>query len=389
MVSKLQGSQNLDNLSETFALSLSYLTSSRTIQMANTNMSGEHVLVTGGNGFVGRHIISAFIEQYPEAKLSALDIEKLPDTKSFDGNVNFIQTDITQEEKLMEILMKVRPTIVIHVAGIVPTGNDRYSQRLHEKVYRVNVNGTRNILAAAKAAKVKCFVYTSSVCIISDDVAHDYPNMDENLPVGNASLIYGASKGIAEPMVINSNTDDFLTCALRPSVIFGPGDPHCVPTIHRCIAKGETPFIIGDAVNLYDFSYITNVADAHVLAVRNLLGPKTAAGETFFITNGEPVPFRDFCLAVWVNFGHVPKYQIRIPVAVAWFVGLVAEWVTWLFGTQSTLSRGSVQDYTQTAYADIRKANTILKYRASVGLDEGLKICCDVSVVKSFLNALR
>jgi len=194
-------------------------------------------------------------------------------------------------------------------------------------------------------------------------------------------LIYGTSKGIAEPMVLNANTNDFLTCSLRPSVIFGPGDPHCVPTIHRCIAKGETPFIIGDALNLYDFSYITNVADAHVLAVRNLLGPKTAAGETFFITNGEPVPFRDFCLAIWANFGHVPKYQIRIPVTVAWFVGFVAEWVTWLFGAHSTLSRGSVQDYTQTAYADIRRANTILKYRAGVGLDEGLKISCNVGVV--------
>ena len=343
-------------------------------------MSSEHILVTGGTGFVGRHIIIALTEQHPEAKLSALDIEKPPDEKSVAGNVDFIQADVTKEEQLMEILMKVRPTIVIHAAGIVPTGNDRYSQRLRKKVYRVNVNGTRNILTAAKAVGVKCFVYTSSVCIISDDIAHDYPNMDENLPVGNASLIYGASKGIAEPMVLKANTKDFPTCALRPSVIFGPGDPHCVPTIHRCIAKGETPFIIGDAVNLYDFSYITNVADAHVLAVRNLLGPKTAAGEAFFITNGEPVPFRDFCLAVWVNFGHVPKYQIRIPVVVAWFVGLVAEWMTWLFGGQSTLSRGSVRDYTQTAYADITKANNILKYRASVGLDEGLKISCNVGI---------
>ena len=356
--------------------------------MANIDMSGEHILVTGGTGFVGSNIISAFMEQHPEAQLSALDIERPPDTKSLRGSVNFYQADITQEEQLMEVFMKARPTIVIHTAGIVPAGNARYGQRLRDKVYRVNVDGTKNVLAAAKTARVKCFVYTSSVCIISDDVANDYPNMDENLPVGNASLIYGASKGIAEPMVLNANSDHFLTCALRPSVIFGPGDPYCVPTIHRCIAKGETPFIIGDAVNLYDFSYITNVADAHVLAVRNLLGPKTAAGEAFFITNGEPVPFRDFCLAVWANFGHVPKYQIRIPVAVAWFVGLVAEWATWLFGAQATLSRGSVQDYTQTAYADIRKANSILEYRARVGLNEGLKISCDVRTADSPLKVL-
>src|SRR5579871_1520898 len=106
--------------------------------MENTNMSSEHILVTGGTGFVGRHIISGFIEQHPEVKLSTLDVEKFSDEKLVLGNVTFIQADITDEKQLMEILMKVQPTTVIHTAGIVPTGNDRYSQRLREKVYRVN-----------------------------------------------------------------------------------------------------------------------------------------------------------------------------------------------------------------------------------------------------------
>jgi sterol-4alpha-carboxylate 3-dehydrogenase (decarboxylating) len=171
-----------------------------------------------------------------------------------------------------------------------------------------------------------------------------------------------------------------LTCSIRPSVILGPGDYQLVPTIQRCIAKGETPFIIGEATNLYDFTYVSNVADAHVLAVENLLTSKTAAGEAFFISNGQPVPFRDFCLAIWADFGHVPKYQVRIPTAVASVVGLIAEWVTWFTGTEATVCRGSVKDYTQTAYANLSKAREILGYEAKVSLPEGIRLSCEVSL---------
>jgi sterol-4alpha-carboxylate 3-dehydrogenase (decarboxylating) len=170
-----------------------------------------------------------------------------------------------------------------------------------------------------------------------------------------------------------------LTCAIRPSVILGPGDYQLVPTIQRCIAKWETPFVIGSADNLYDFTYVSNVADAHVLAVENLLSTQTAAGQAFFISNGQPVPFRDFCLAIWADFGHVPKVQIWIPTAVAWCVGFLAEWATWLTGTEATLSRGSVKDYTQTAYANLQKARDVLGYEPKVGLSEGIKLSCEVS----------
>lgn len=153
-----------------------------------------------------------------------------------------------------------------------------------------------------------------------------------------------------------------------------------VPTIHHCIAKYETPFVIGEAQNLYDFTYVTNVADAHVLAVRNLLTSKTAAGQKFHISNGEPIPFRDFCLAIWKESGHVPWFTVRIPIVVAWFIGWLCEIITWVMGTEATLSRGSVRDYTQTAYADISKARSVLGYKPRVSLADGIRISCKVGV---------
>lgn len=348
------------------------------MEKSKEDLSGQHILVTGGTGFLGSHIVTAVLEHYPKAKLSVMDITKPLDWKPPRDDVEFYQADVTRPEELQKAISEARPTVLIHSAGIVPAGSDRYSNRLRELVYSVNVQGTKNVLSAAKEAKVKAFIYTSSITIITDDNANDYPNFDESTPIGNASLVYGASKVLAEPLVLAENSEDFRTCALRPSVICGPGDTQLVPTIHACIAKGETPFIIGEATNLYDFTYVSNVADAHVLAAENLLTTATAAGEAFLITNGEPVPFRDFCLAVWAHFGHVPKFQVTIPVSVASVVGFIAEWATWMLGTQATLSRGSVRDYTQTAYANIGKARKILGYEPRVSLDEGLKIACEV-----------
>ena len=101
-------------------------------------------------------------------------------------------------------------------------------------------------------------------------------------------------QAMAEEIVLRANDGSLATCVLRPSVLCGPGDNQLVPPIHACIAKGETPFIIGNGLNLWDVTYVDNIADAHMLAVKNLLTTRTAAGEAFFIQNNEPITFREF-----------------------------------------------------------------------------------------------
>ena len=137
--------------------------------------------------------------------------------------------------------------------------------------------------------------------------------------------------------------------------------------------------MIGDGLNLWDATYVGNIADAHVLAVENLLTSKTAAGEAIFIANEAPITFRDFCLAVWANFDHYPPFTIHIPIALAAFVGLLAELVTWATGTATTLSRGSIFDATATRYCNGSKAQRLLGYHPRIGLEEGLRRSCQVS----------
>ncbi len=183
--------------------------------------------------------------------------------------------------------------------------------------------------------------------------------------------------------MLSACDENLATCALRPSVLFGPGDDKLIPTVHACIAKGETPFIVGDGENMWDVTYVGNVADAHILAVENLLSTRTAAGEAIFISNEEPIPFRDFCLEVWKNFDHYPSYEVHVPVSLASFVGYIAEVLTWIAGTPATLSRGSVLDACGSRYCSGVKARQVLGYKPRVGIEEGIRISCIVSLRKN------
>jgi sterol-4alpha-carboxylate 3-dehydrogenase (decarboxylating) len=154
-----------------------------------SDIADEHILVTGGAGFVGSHIVRAFEEKY--AKVSILDLKR-PITQP-DGPDRFYQADVTDYDQVLNVFKQVAPTVVVHAAGIVPTGNDRYSKRLEDITFKVNVEGTKNIIRAVKECKIQYLVFTGSVTCVTDDVGNNYPNYDESTPL-NASLIYGQSK---------------------------------------------------------------------------------------------------------------------------------------------------------------------------------------------------
>lgn len=340
-----------------------------------------HVLVTGGAGFLGNAVATALLDKYPRWRVSTLDIHTPSEAIRNSVHQHF-EVDIRSSTKVGEALQGYRPDIVVHTAGIVPARRKRYSTSKADRdhVFSINVEGTKHILDATMAAGCKLFVYTSSCTAVTDDLDRDYHNIDESEPLGNARLHYGESKAEAERYVLSPELAQkgLKTCALRPSTIIGPGDTSVIATMADCIKKGETPFIVGDGNNLYDFIYIDNAAWAHVLAVENLLTTQTAAGEAFFVSNQEPVYFWDFLAYVWAQLGHHPKRRFYIPSRLAWVAGAVAEFTEWMFGTDSTMSRGSVKDGTKMQYANCRKAEAILGYKAEVGLAEGVRRACAV-----------
>lgn len=184
----------------------------------------------------------------------------------------------------------------------------------------------------------------------------------------------------------NRKPENFLTCAIRPAGIFGEGDVQLLPKMVTAYRKGQTKFQVGDNTNLFDFTYVENVAHAHLLAVLALLhthkiqptvplDTERVDGEAFFITNGEPVYFWDFARAVWHEAGdRRPLSGVwHLSADVAWTIGTILESIFWVLGKKPNLTRAQVRYSSMNKYHSISKAKMRLGYEPIVGLGEGIK----------------
>ena len=176
-----------------------------------------------------------------------------------------------------------------------------------------------------------------------------------------------------------------LTISIRPAAIFGPGDAQLLPPIINVYHTSRTGFQLGDNDNLFDFTYVENVAHGHILAARALLATaqlktqpldyERVDGEAFFITNDSPVYFWDFARMVWKACGSTlgTEHVWVISKDFGLTLGGVMEWVYWIVGKTPKLTRRQVRYSSMTRYYDIGKAKKMLGYAPIVGLQEGIE----------------
>ncbi|KAG0674778.1 erg26, C-3 sterol dehydrogenase [Kluyveromyces marxianus] len=333
------------------------------------------VLLIGGAGFLGLHLIQQFHELTPRPNIHVFDVRPLPDRISkqftFDpSTIEFHQGDLTSPADVRKAIETSHAEIVVHSASPMH-GN---SQEIYEKV---NVKGTKNLLTVAKQCNVKAVVYTSSAGVIFN--GQDIHNADESWPIPEVPMDgYNETKAIAEEMVLQANDPehDFLTIALRPAGIFGPGDRQLVPGLRQVAKLGQSKFQIGDNNNLFDWTYAGNVADAHVLAAQKLLdssAAKAVSGQTFFITNDTPTYFWALARTVWKADGHIDKSVIVLnrPMAIA--AGYLSQFFSKLLGKEPGLTPFRVKIVCAYRYHNISKAIKLLGYHPKVDIEEGIK----------------
>lgn len=144
---------------------------------------------------MGAAIARAISSKHPACAITILDLNPPdPTTHKVPSSATFVKVDVTQAEEVVEAVGRVKPDVIIHTAGIVPVLAERFGRRLEQFVWKINVQGTKNLLAAARRAGVQAFVYTSTCCVVTDDMDAPYPNIDERWPTARSSLIYGESK---------------------------------------------------------------------------------------------------------------------------------------------------------------------------------------------------
>lgn len=321
------------------------------------------VLVTGALGFVGRHLARRLMGRGDRVILT--DVQDHADVLS---PGTYRSVDVRNYGVIKSALEGVET--VYHVASLVQT-----RQADAQMVWDVNLQGTQNLIRACQEAGVRRLVYVSSASVVYEGTHIE--NGDESLPYATVSQApYADSKIAAEKAVLEADGIKGLrTCALRPHVVFGPGDGRFFPALVKRAREGSLKYGVGLGRKISDFTYIDNLIDALVSAQEKLATDSSIGGEAFFITNGEPMAFWDFVDKVLVALEQKPT-RGRIPFAIAYTAAMVSEWMCALRpslpSAENGLTRFSIRYMCTHHYFSIDKARQSLGYEPAVGIDEGI-----------------
>lgn len=321
------------------------------------------VLVTGGGGFLGRHIVDKLLSS-GNTDIRVLSRGSYPDLT--ECGIEVIKADLSDKDKLINACEGVES--IFHVAS--KTGISGRFKDYHQ----TNVIGTRNLLQAAGLRGVKNFIYTSTPSVVygKDEII----NGKEDLPYPNHYLTYyAATKAEAEIMVLSYNGRAGLrTCSLRPHLIFGPGDTNLTPRIIEKSLSGKLR-IVGSASNLVSVSYVENVADAHICALERLKEKdKNVCGEAFFINEDKPVNCWEFINNLLESCG-APIVDQKVSSRTAYVIGAFLERLGSLFSSnwEPPMTRFLALQLSTSHYFDNTKAKTLLKWSPQVSISESLK----------------
>lgn len=331
------------------------------------------VLVVGGCGFLGYHIIRALLKDPTCRPIHALS--RTPNSNLQDG-VSYHAGDITDAAALHTLLQEIKPQVIFHTAS--PKSSDFTVKG--QDYLDINVAGTKKLLAAAKiTSSVKAFIFSSSVMVFA---GVEHIDLDESRPLWephSKGTPYDQSKAAAETIVHDANCEDLRTVTIRPCLMYGERDNSFVPGLIGV----RTNVQLGDNTNLIDTVSVSNAAKAHLLAATILLNPDRAAsrvdGEAFNITDGNPIPFWDLSRLIWRATGDVTplKDVTVIPVWLALGLASLAEWTFFILTLgqkkPKALNKLVVSHCVRTHTYNINKARQALGYNPVPELENGIK----------------
>jgi dihydroflavonol-4-reductase len=303
-------------------------------------------LVTGATGFVGAAVARALVREGWQVRALARpgsdrrNIQALP--------VEVSEGNLADRPSLERALSGCEA--LFHVAADYRLGAPDPSQ-----LYQTNVEGTRNILEAARQAGVRRVVYTSSVATVG--IPADGSPGNEDTPVGVADMIghYKRSKFLAEQMVRETVLPGLPVVIVNPSTPIGPGDVKPTPTGRVILdaAAGRMPAYVDTGLNIV---HVDDVAAGHLLAFQ-----RGRPGERY-ILGGEDMTLREILFEIAQLMGRKPP-RIRLPTAVVFPIAYVAEAVAWVTGRPGRVTLEGVRMSRKRMFFSSDKARRELGYQ--------------------------
>lgn len=245
------------------------------------------VFVTGGSGFVGRHLIRTLVRRGD----GVLALARSPAAQQAVSALGARPVAADLLDVTADALRGC--SIVFHSAAKV----DEWGPKADYQ--RINVDGTRHLLDVARQAGVKRFVHIGTEAAYA--VGPPLRNLDESMPLPDDPLPrYPASKNAAEKLVRAASSEAMQTVVVRPRMIWGPDDTTVLPNLVERVRRGQFAWI-GGGRYLTSSCHVANVVHGALLAAE-----KGRGGEAYFLTDGEPIPFRDFMGALLGTRGADP-----------------------------------------------------------------------------------
>jgi len=326
------------------------------------------VLVTGGTGFTGAALVFRLLEL--GHSVASIDYQpgicfkelETKGAKLITGSI----TDAGLVEKAMQGI-----DFVFHLAAAF-----RELDVPNEHYYDVNVNGTRNVVESAAKNGVKKVVYCSTQGV-HGHIAN--PPGDENSPIAPEDY-YQETKYGGEEVVQEYIKKGMNATIIRPTAIYGPGDPGRFLMIYKWAKKGFFP-MFGDGRTFYHPVYIDNLVDAFILT----LDMGKGSGGTYIIADEEYLPIKDLV----VKTGKAMDLDLKVihfPLMPLIIAGHVCEKACKPFNIAPPIFPRRVDWYRQIRAFKIDKAKKELGYLPQIGIDEGLKRTADWYIEEHYIN---
>jgi nucleoside-diphosphate-sugar epimerase len=315
------------------------------------------VLLTGSSSLLGTQIVRQLTQRGDTVSV----MQRRPSAVAEELGLDQHLGDVVDEQVAAAAVVGV--DTVIHLAARVGVVGTR------REFFDTNVVGTRVLLAAAKDSGVQRFVFVSSPSVAHTGAALAGHGADPADP-RHAKGEYSKSKALAEREVLAADGSGIATIAVRPHLVWGPGDTQLVGRIVQRAREGRLALVAGGRP-LIDTTYLDNAADAVIAAADRV---DSGHGRAFIVSNGEPRTVEELVTRICEAAGERPPER-SVPRAAAWVAGAVAE-VAWKASGRDDdppMTRFLAGQLGTAHWFDLRETQEVLQWQPTVSLDEGFE----------------
>lgn len=335
-----------------------------TLNRTHENIGHERILVTGGTGFIGSHLVEALVKRGHKVRCIVRN----------DGQTRFLENlgvelvygGITEKNALQNAVRGM--TAVFHLAGIL----GRWGVPV-EVYWDTNVKGTRLLLECCAEQGVTRVIYCGSASALGHI---EKPPADEDYP-GNPSNVYEQSKAQSEKVVLDYR-DKLKVTIIRPEFVYGPGDTH-VLRLFKAV-KNRKFLIVGNGKSFLHPTYVGDVIQGLILCFEN----RKSIGQVYNIVGERYLTVEDLISMISRNFG-LEMHARHIPSWGANFIASTSELAGRLFGFEPVLTKSRVEFFTVNKAFDSSKARRELGYNP-IKLEDGIADTIKWYLEKGYLD---